>query len=282
MDVPEVPLAAVEAVVGCIERVLAHLAAEPYVAWWRRARLALLRGDEAEVAAWIERLLPTLNRSSGVHQHTGCASCRVLDVAGSLPRSATPEALGAVLDPLLKNEPRWSDPPDEVEWLDETVGSGICKPSRAHAHRLLARRLADAGRAREAATHADEALALSDDDSADERARLLTMQLDVARAQKDGATVARHLDALVPLLDRLQDAYEVHDALVASCLALAATPAAARAVTRGRKPAPDPGAPARAAVGRELRARALEVARRLDARLERPRHVRDTEARLPR
>ncbi len=214
---------------------------------------------------WVERIAPTINRYNWVYNFTSCPGCEVAQIAGWMGRDTSPEELTAVLEPVLTGEARWKDPPSHVAWLEQAVGSGVCEGSRSIAPRLLARCLAAAGRHAEAGVQARKALDRSKDRNAEEHGRLLTMRLDVAAASKKGVTVERCVKELEPLVDRVEDAYELHDALVAACKAIASTTAAMKLASKYAS----------------MREQALGLARRLDARLKAPRHVAATEATLP-
>ena len=264
MDLPEIPLATVEQLVTYTERALLHQGADPFGAWLLRGRLAYIEGDQEAVRGWVERIAPTINRYNWVYNFTSCPGCELTQVAGWMGRGAAPEELATVLDPVLSGEGRWRDPPSHAAWLEQAVGSGVCDGSRSIAPRLFARSLAGAGRHAEAAVQAKKALARSKDRNPEEHGRLLTMRLDVAAAGDRGSTVARCVDELEPILDKIEDAYELHDALVAACKAIAKTGVTTKLAAYGA-----------------LRERALGLARRLDARLTTPRHVAETEATLP-
>jgi hypothetical protein len=265
MDLPEIPLATVEQLVFYTERALAHQGAEPYAAWSLRGRLSFIRGDEAETRGWVDKLAPTINRYNWVVNFTTCPGCELTQIAGWLGRGAPPEDVQAALDPVLSGRGRWNDPPSYVAWLDREIGSGICEGSRSIAPRLLARSLARAGRWQEASAEAKKALARSKNRNAEEEARMITMRLDVALAGTKGTTVDRCVRELGPLLDQIEDAYELHAALVAACAAIRGTDAKEK----------------HAGTYADMRRRALALAARLDSRLERARHAADTERHLP-
>ncbi len=264
MDLPEIPLSTVEQLVSYTERALLHVGAEPYAAWSLLARLDFIRGETARVSEWVARLSPTINRYNWLVNFTTCPGCELTQIAGWMYATATPDETYAVLEPVLTGVARWNDPPSHVTWLDRQLGSGICEGSRSIAPRLYARSLANAGRWQEAAGEARKALTRSKDRNPEEHGRLLTMRLEVARVAGKGTTVDRCVKELVPIASAIEDAYELHDALVAACRAIAAT----RAEKLGETYV-------------DLRGKALGLARRLDGRLERARHVAATERLLP-
>jgi hypothetical protein len=254
MDLPEVPLSVVDALVEMTEQVLDGMGCAPYAAWQLAARRHAIAGDAAAVQDCVARLAPHVSRSNHIAQLWECPGC-VLVFLARCAEEPDPAVLEEILSPILTDGPiPWLEDPRLLEAVHQVYGTKpCCGPSRSDAHVLLALALVRAGRTAEARIH--WARSRRFDEGSPVWSQLAALELALA----DGEAAAQ-AEALAPILDRLpghEDAYEAVE------LGLTAAQAQARA-----------GDPRLGEVLAQLRANAA----RLDARLEASRHLVRVEA----
>lgn len=266
MDLPEIPLPTVDALVAALGEMLAYWGKKPYALWLLEARRAYIAGDKAALAPFLEKVPPTINRYTHYYEHTDCPGCAVQQLAEFLGPGADPEAVEAILAPVLEPGRRFPNEPAEKQMiLDLLLGDdAACDHAKVRAPALFARTLASAGQWQRAVRYAKRAEGAAESCNDEQKIRAWLAAIDVARAQADAGRVTELASMLSRALEPLQDPYEQLDGLLAVHAALGALP---------------PGVPARE--GRAaIAARCRELAVRLDARLDSPHHAADVAARL--
>jgi hypothetical protein len=263
MDLPEIPLKTADELISVLEQLLRDCDHPPYAAWQLRARRQFIAGEHTLLREEVERLLPLVNRHNHFFEHMDCPGCSLLQFAQFLGPTARPEEVFAVLDPVLQNRPFPSEPETSKQVLDVFLGKEVaCDNAKSGAPAHYARALARAGRAEEAKPLLARAARFVKRDSPDRAAVVVMANLEVASAGGDVAEIRKVVPALQALAATLEDAYEKYEAL--------------RAVQGGlrvlaRHGGDDSTGAQMAMVTDEI----LALAQRMDARLERPRHVAD-------
>jgi hypothetical protein len=256
LDIPETPLATAEELITALEGLLARYRREPFAAWELRARLAHVRGDGVAVQELAARIRPVLSRRNHVEHHSDCPACTVVALADYVDSATPPAGLEPLLRPLLAEVPTLpGEPPGSGAVYDMLGIPAACANARMMAPARLARAYARAGRREEAVAAMDEALAAMGDAIGDRKLRVWVAALEVGAAR--APDLATHAAELAALARDCEDAALALDAHVVAVRALAGI-------------APE--------LRERLRSDALTLASRLDARLERPRHARETES----
>jgi len=252
MDLPEIPLATSDGVLAVLGEVLAHYDYEPFAQWTLQARRAYIAGDDAALAELVHRLAPTVTRYNHVYECADCPGCMLLQFAEWLGPDASDADVEEVLAPCLGRKPYLPDGPMS-RILDLLYGpAGTCENAERTVPVLLARAYLRTGRTAEALAQAERAGALAEGSDPPRVARALAARTAVIAAL--GQPAARELASeLASRAEALEDAYEQLDALLVAHRVLRDAAIADRA--RG-------------------------LARRLDARIERARHVAATEQAL--
>jgi hypothetical protein len=264
MDLPEIPLATVEEVIAHLERVLAHVGRKPWAAWELDARCAFIAGDDDRLRQRVAAIGPTIGRTSHAWQDSDCPGCTLLAFADYLG-PARPEEVEAVLAPVLEPSARFpADDPELLSVLNLLYGDDpVCENAKASTPVKLARAYARSGRLAEARREADLALSRARGREPERLLRAQVAALMVATARRAVDDIGPLADAALPIAAALEDAYERLDANLALYAAIAIT-----------------DDPALRSVLPRIADDARAIARRLDARLSRPRHVEATERAL--
>lgn len=248
MDLPEIPLAAVDELVAATERVIEAMDRTPYAASTLRARRFAISGDWDRVRAEVERVAPNVSRSNHLLHLWECPGCVLAELVLYLDAPG-PEVVEQLLAPILEGHPSpWREDP-RLRALVEQVyqGEATCRPSRSQAHVLAALAWLRAGEVARARSRWAAAARFGERQGV--RARLVALEL--ALADGDPEPIRAALDPILAALPEHEDAEE----------ALLWATAAARALRR----LGDAGAD-------RVIAQARELAARLDARLDLPRH----------
>jgi hypothetical protein len=245
MDLPEIPLQTTDGVLAVLGEMLAHYQYEPIALWTLEARRAFIAGDEERLRERVNRLSSTVTRYHHVYQCADCPGCLLLQFVEWMGPDAAVGDVEEVLAPCLGRRPYQPDPEPWNKLLDLLYGpSGTCENAERSVPVKLARAYLRDGRKAQALQQAERAMSLAEGTEAERRARALLARTAVAQAlgQPAGELARELLDRAVAL----EDAYEQLDAMLT-----------AHATLR------DDG----------LAQRALELAGRLDARIDKPRHV---------
>jgi hypothetical protein len=269
MDLPEIPLATVEEVIAHLERVLGHAGRKPWAAWELDARRAFIAGDGERLRERVAAIGPTIGRTSHAWQDSDCPGCTLLAFADYLGAEARPEEVEAVLAPvLLPSGARFpADSPETTQIFDLLYGDDpICENARATTPVKLARAYARHGRVAEARREAERALGLARGREPERVLRALVAALEVATARRAPDDIAPLAESALPIAAGLEDAYERLDADLVLHAAIGLLPTETHAALRAAIP--------------RLADDARALARRIDARLPRPRHVTATERAL--
>jgi hypothetical protein len=256
MDLPEIPIATCHELVAALERALERFQKKPQAAWELRARLAFVEGDLARMAELHERIAPGISLSAHLYDHADCPGCTLLQMADRLPRDTDPEVVDAVLAPMWSKEPF---PPDKPRALVFKLlyGDGRCAHAALAAPLSLAASHARHGNTAQAASWLRKGEARASNLQLEQQARLERTRIVVALAGDDRKALAEAAAKLGSVEPQLEDVNERMEAV------LALHAANARIAREDALPA--------------LREAALGLARRLDGRLDRPRHVRAVE-----
>jgi len=245
MDLPEIPLSTTDRLLAVLGEMLTHYNYQPTALWTLEARRAFIAGDEERLRERVTRLSSTVTRYQHVYQCADCPGCVLLQFVEWMGPDAAVEDVEEVLAPCLGLRPYQPDPEPWNELLDLLYGpSGTCENAERSVPVKLARAYLRAGRTAQALQQAERGMALAEGTEAERRARALVARTAVARALGQPATDLAH-----ELLERaaaLEDAYEQLDAMLV-----------ADSVLRDN------------AIAR----RALDLAARLDARIDKKRHV---------
>jgi hypothetical protein len=245
MDLPEIPLATTDGVLAVLAEMLQHYDYEPPALWTLEARRAFIAGDEATLRDRIARLTPTVTRYHHVYQCADCPGCVLLQFAEWMGPDASVEEVEEVLAPCLGRRRYLPDPESWQKILDLFYGpSGTCENAERSVPVRLSRAYLRGGNLAQSLQQAERALALAEGIEAERRARALVARTAVATAL--GKEGERFAVELVERASALEDAYEQLDAFLVAHAAL-------------RQPA--------------LAERALKLAERLDARINKKRHV---------
>ncbi|MEZ4384568.1 MAG: hypothetical protein R3A79_24785 [Nannocystaceae bacterium] len=250
LDVPEVPFTAIDPLLDAYARVLTLLDLKDYSARRLRAQRHFVAGEAEELAALIESLMPHVNYTNGIRQSLGCPSCVLSAVAWHLGPAADLGLLEAMLEPIFSR--RFNYPNEDPALLRQLRDSGQRCDSVFSAHMHFARALMAQGRTRDAAAHIAEARRYKDDSPCYLLPAIFRLEASMATA---GAEALRaEIRRLRPRVEAHEDAQEA----MLGCLRVAQALALV---------GDDPDDQA------HLWAVAEHHARRLDARLARPRHL---------
>jgi len=263
LDIPEIPFAAVDELLRVLGDLLVEFGCEPYALWQLEARRYFIEGEDEKLKERVELLLPHVNRSNHFFNHLDCPGCSLVAFARYLGSEASPEAVLEVLRPLVLGGGLYTNEPEHFRSLMNLIFGEreTCKVALFAAHAQYARALARNGRAAEGRRHAAQALR-------DQRASGLAhtvlpslAELTVARRMDEHEETSRSLVALLERIPSVEDAYERLEALIETYQA-----------------AKELGRPADELA--TLEQQAIACAKRLDARLRRPRHLRETQSAL--
>jgi hypothetical protein len=244
MDLPEIPLATTDGVLEALGEMLDHFGYKRFALWTLEGRRASIAGDELREI--VSKIAPTITRYNHVYECSDCPGCVYLQLVEWMGPDAEAADVEEALAPVLGKRPFLSDPESSSMVLDLLYGpSGTCENAERTAPVRLARAYARAGRLAEAHREAERASVLAENTEAERRVRALVARAVVANATK--APEAKSLATeLVERVGALEDAYEKLDALLA----------------------------AHAALGDDALAdQSIALAERLDARIEKKRHV---------
>jgi hypothetical protein len=262
MDLPEIPLATVRTLVAEMGPVLTRFGRIHAAEWLAEARLAYIEGDADTLKDRVAKISPTISVRSYRNEYSDCPGCILVQVAEWLGDDSPAEEIETVLAPAFSGRPFPRDVPLQKFFAREGGGDPICENGKSYSLTLLARAYARSARVAEARAKAAAAIAGSVGRSADVvlGAHVVALQAELA---------ANHSERLAALASDvegmrvgIEDPYQELDAVL--------TVHRAR-VRLGDEAALPP-----------LRTRALELALRLDGRLERARHERQTLERLAR
>jgi hypothetical protein len=253
MDLPEISLQTTDEVLEVLGEILTHYNYQLPSLWTLQARRAHIAGDDTTVKALINKLMPTITRFHHVYQCADCPGCVLLQFVEWLGPDANDGDVEEILAPCLGKKPFPPDPKEFKSILDLLYGDfGACENAERTVPVRLARAYLKNGKAAQAKKQAERAMALAEGTEAERRARALVARTAVAHALKedDATTLAAEL---VERAAALEDAYEQLDALIVAHQVL-------------RKDA--------------LIKQSLALAERLDARVEKKRHVIETKRAL--
>ncbi len=254
MDLPEVPLAAVDQLVDATEGAYRSMGREPYAAFVLRARLHSIAAEWDGVRSQMDRVVPHLSRSNHLVHFWECPGCVLGELVQYLDAPG-PEVVEQVLAPILEEGPvPWREDARYAALVKQAYGTdATCPNSREHGHVLSALACLRAGEVAKARAHWHRAARWGSRAGVWSRLCGLLLALEGGdRAEVDAA-----LEPVLTALPRHEDVDE----------ALNWATAAHRALRERQDPR---------AEGVLRQARAL--AARLDARLATPRHL----AHLPR
>jgi hypothetical protein len=246
MDLPEIPLATTDQLLAVMGEMLEHYNYQPISLWTLEARRAYIAGDEERLRERVQRLTSTVTRYNHVYQCADCPGCVLLQFVEWMGPDARDSDVEEVLGPVLGTRPFQPDPEGMKALLDLLYGAvGACENAERSLPIKLARAYLKAGRMGEALKQAERGLVLAEGTEAERRARALLARTAVATAlaQPEASDLAREL---VERAQTLEDVYEQLDALVTAHAALK-----------------DPS----------LARQARDLAARLDARIDKKRHV---------
>lgn len=248
LDVPEVPFTAIDALIDAYAQVLVLLGLSDLSARQLRARRYFVSGDQEACAAIVEALMPHVNYTNGSRQRLGCPGCVLSTVAWYLGPSADLDLLEEMLTPIFEGQ--FSYPNEDPAVIRQIRASSQRCQNALGAHMHFARALMWRGRITEAGDHTEQVR----HEDLDECYLLPTIfYLEVAMANGDPEAIRARIRLLRPRIEAHEDAQEAMLGAIRVAQALALV---------GDEPADQ--------------ARAWEIAehhaRRLDARLERPRH----------
>ena len=249
LDVPEVPFAAIDPLLDAYERILQLLGLKDLSARRIRAHRAFVAGEQEELAAIIESLMPHVNYTNGHYQALGCPGCVLSTVVWHLGPTADLGLLEELLTPLF--EGHFNFPNEDPTYIRRLRNAGTRCDSVLNAHMHYARALMWQGRSDDAIPHIVEAYGQKDESIC----YLLPaiFRLEAAMATGTHEEIRAEIRRLRPRVEEHEDAQEamLGSLRVAQALALLGE---------------DPEDQA------HLWTVADHHARRLDARLARPRH----------
>lgn len=261
MDLPEIPLATVRDLIAALHEVLEHFGARPYAAWELEARLAYIEGDKQVVADRVARLAPTISVRSHLWDHADCPGCSLMQFVAYLGLDAPIEEVEAAVAPLQDPAPFPLD--REIARVVRMLygDDKMCENANRWYPTRMARAYVRAGELARARAFAAKGLAVNADAEPERRMRAHLAALEVALAVDELDDARLHYDRMTAVMR--EDIEDPYDLLETSRVAHRA----ARAMRLDDDAA-------------RYRDQALALARRVDVRLERPRHVRETEAAL--
>ena len=253
MDIPEIPLATTDELLAVLREMLDHYGYQHAALWILEARRAYIAGDDGILKELVLRLAPTATRYNHARQCGDCPACVLLQFVEWLGAEATVAEVEEILAPCLGTQPFLPDPPEWKLIGDLLSGPlGSCENADRRVPVYLSRAYLRAGRLGQAQQKAERAMALAETAEAEPKVRALMARTAVAEVMRadDRRALAERLSADAALLE---DAYEQLHALVIACQTLG---------------------------DRRLIPTALALADRLDARVEKKRHVASTKRAL--
>ncbi|MEZ4381935.1 MAG: hypothetical protein R3A79_11360 [Nannocystaceae bacterium] len=252
LDVPEVSLAAIDALIDAYTRVLGELGYRDLAAVRLRARRHFVSGDDARVAAIVEGLVPHVNFTNGHRERFGCPGCVLASFAWYLGPEADPALLDELLAPVFEGHRDFPNEAPEVRrWLHTGVDT-YCANAQS-CHLFYGRAHLWRGHLEVAEEHTPQIRHFDLDDSF----LLPTIYfLELAMASGDGDRIRARVDLLRPRVEPHEDVDEAMVAALRIAQALALL-----------------GDDDRDGEQAGLWRFAERCAERLDARLERPRHA---------
>jgi tetratricopeptide (TPR) repeat protein len=254
MDLPEIPLATTDGVLAVLGEMLTHFGYEPFALWQLAARRAYIAGDDAELKALVGKLASTVTRYNHIYECADCPGCVLVQFVEWMGPDANDAEVEEVLAPCLGKRPFQPDPAGSRRVLDMLFGPlAACENAERTVPVRLARAYLRGGKHAQALKHAERAMAMAEGTEAERRARALVARTAVANALGEAKESEKLARELVLQARALEDAYEQLDALLVAQEAL-------------RDPA--------------LVDQSLALAARLDARVEKKRHVEATKRAL--
>ncbi|MCA9658332.1 MAG: hypothetical protein KC486_08310 [Myxococcales bacterium] len=250
LDVPEVPFAAIDALIEAYARLLADLGYREFAADRIRARRHYVAGDDDRVAAIVEGLMPHVNYTNAYRQRLGCPGCVLSSVAWYLGPEADLVLLEEMLTPVFEGQMNYpNENPGFIRWLRQNRET-YCENAQS-SHLYLARAHLWRGHVAVAEEHVPHLRHFD----LDECFLLPTIFfLELAMASGDAARIRERIDLLRPRVEGHEDVEEgmLGAIRVAQALALLGENEAEQG---------------------DLWRFAEACAARLDGRLERPRHL---------
>jgi hypothetical protein len=251
LDLPEVGLETVDALIDELERLLLALSFKPYAAWMKRARRYCCSGDHERMHELLRSILPHVNYTNGTRELLGCPACALDSIAWLMGPEIEPTLAYETLRPVLEHELRFpNEDPRYFARLQREGRVGDCSNVES-CHMRYGRVLLYAGRADEAREYV-----MKRDPYEDAEVFLLPMivRIEYALAANDEL----ELEVWTAELESRMVSHEDIDEAFQAALRVA------QALKRLG------GEPARIAAALE---RAQDYARRLDARLGEPRYT---------
>jgi hypothetical protein len=194
----------------------------------------------------IFQLTPTVTRYNHIYQCADCPGCVLLQFVEWMGPDAGDAEVEEVLAPCLGRRPYQPDPESSKRILDLLYGpAGTCENAERSVPVKLARTYLRHGKPLQALAQAQRGMALAEGTEAERKARALVAMTAVLHATRKPEARASAVE-LVERAGALEDAYEQLDAFVVAHAALK-----------------DAG----------LAKKALALAERLDARIDKKRHV---------
>lgn len=252
LRIPEVPLAAVDRLHEAVDDVLRQLGLPHYCTWQLELSRFDTAGDLEQVAERVRWVLPHVSRRNTYRYFMDCVGCSLVQMADALGEGASPEEIEAVLrTPIadvrdgVRHEGRTAELSFGADWG--------CEVAQYWSHEVYATALARAGRAVEACTHAELSLRYQRAGGYHTSIGPTVARLEAARAAGERESLREWTRALGGKVQSPRNAYARHEALLA--------------LVRAAR-----------ALGDEVEERegwvrdCLELGRRLDARIEKPRH----------
>jgi hypothetical protein len=252
LDVPEVSLAAIDALIDAYTRVLGELGYRDLAAVRLRARRHFVSGDDERVAAIVEGLVPHVNFTNGHRERFGCPGCVLASFAWYLGPEADLDVLEELLAPVFQGHRDFPNEAPEVRrWLKTGVDT-YCANAQS-CHLFYGRAHLWRGHLNVAEVHVPPIRHFDLDDSF----LLPTIYfLELAMARGDADRIRTRVDLLRPRVENHED---VDEAMVAAIRVAQALDLLGDDDREGEQAA--------------LWRFAERCAERLDARLERPRHA---------
>jgi hypothetical protein len=254
MDIPEIPLATTDAVIETIGEVLEHYRYQRPAQWQLQGRRAHIAGDLDTVRELVGKIAPTATRYHYQYHCGDCPGCVFLQFGWWLGPDADAAELEEVLAPVLGKRPF---PPDPEPWsrvLDLLYGEvTACAHAVKTAPSTLSRAYTRAGRLPEALRQAKRAVSLTKGEDAGlaEKALIAHTAVVTAMGKRDEARALA--TEVVARTKAVEDAYDRLDAILVAHRALGDD---------------------------ALATEAIALAERLDARIDKKRHVAETRRKL--
>lgn len=204
LDVPEVPFAAIDALIDAVARVLRDLGLRELAADQLRARRYHVSGDQERVTALVEGLIPHVNYTNADRQQLGCPGCVLSTISFYLGPTADLGLLEEMLTPVFEGQLIYPNEDPKVLRAIRLDGGPRC-PNSLGAHMHYARALLWRGRVAEAEEHAARVTHLDLDEC-----YLLPMIffLEVAMASGNEARIRGRVRLLRPRVEAHEDTQE--------------------------------------------------------------------------